>query len=87
MIRTIRHKGLRRLFEQADPSSVNVGHLDKLRNIWVTRHAAPTINRMDLPTVQLHPLKGEQKGFRASTVHFNWRVIFRFTEGHTEDVP
>src|ERR1035438_5037082 len=33
MIRTIRHKGLKRLFEQDDPSGVNPGHVAKLRNI------------------------------------------------------
>ena len=33
-----------------------------------------------------HPLKGRMKGFWAVTVRANWRVIFRFAEGHAEDV-
>ncbi len=33
-----------------------------------------------------HPLKGQMKGFWAVTVRANWRVIFRFAEGHAEDV-
>jgi len=86
MIRTIRHKGLKRLFEQDDPSGVNPEHIGKLLDILATLHAAPTISHMDLPGFRLHPLKGSFKGFWAVTVRANWRVIFRFAEGHAEDV-
>jgi proteic killer suppression protein len=85
MIRTIRHKGLKRLFEQDDPSGVNAEHVGKLRNILATLHAARTVDHMDLPGFRLHPLKGASKGFWAVTVHANWRVIFRF-DGDAEDV-
>lgn len=86
MIRTIRHKGLKRLFEQDDPSGVNPEHVAKLRDILATLHAAPTIGHVDLPGFRLHPLKGSMKGFWAVTVRANWRVIFRFADGHAEDV-
>ncbi|HXJ38658.1 MAG TPA: type II toxin-antitoxin system RelE/ParE family toxin [Bryobacteraceae bacterium] len=78
MIRTIRHKGLKKLFEQDDASGVNPEHVGKLRNILATLHAARTVDHMDLPGFRLHPLKGEFKGFWAVTVRANWRVIFRF---------
>jgi toxin HigB-1 len=84
MIRTIRHKGLKRLFEQDDPSGVNTGHVAKLRNILATLHAAPTVAHMNMPGFRLHPLKGERKGFWAVTVRANWRVIFRFDGGADE---
>ena len=79
MIRTIRHKGLKKLFEQADASGVNPEHVGKLRNILATLHAARTVDHMDLPGFRLHPLKGEFKGFWAVTVRANWRVIFKFS--------
>ena len=41
---------------------------------------------MDLPGFRLHRLKGEYAGFRAVTVRANWRVIFRFKDGHAIDV-
>ena len=85
MIRTIRHKGLRRLFEQDDSRGVNPEHVDKLRDILATLHAASAPEHMDLPGFKLHPLKGEFKGFWAVTVRANWRVIFRFDDG-AEDV-
>jgi len=47
MIRTIRHKGLKRLFEQDDPSGVSPEHVGKLRDILATLHAAPTVAHMD----------------------------------------
>ncbi len=39
---------------------------------------------MDLPGLQLHPLKGQMKGFWAATVRANWRVIFRFDDRATD---
>jgi proteic killer suppression protein len=85
VIKTIRHKGLKRLFENDDASGVNAEHVDKLRNILATLHAAPTVEHMDMPGFHLHRLKGEMRGFWAVTVRANWRVIFRF-DGGAEDV-
>lgn len=85
MIRTIRHKGLKKLFEQDDAGGVNPEHVGKLRNILATLHAARTVDHMDLPGFRLHPLKGEFKGFWAVTVRANSRVIFRF-DVDAEDV-
>jgi proteic killer suppression protein len=65
MIRTIRHKGLRRLYEENDPSGVVVEHVVKLRDILARLDAARIVSDMDLPGFKLHPLKGELKGFWA----------------------
>ena len=84
MINTIRHKGLKRLFEDDDPRGVNPEHVEKLRDILATLHAAPAVTHMDLPGFRLHPLKGQMKGFWAVIVRANWRVIFRFDGGATD---
>ena len=86
MIRSIRHKGLKRLYEDDDPRGVFVDHVAKLRDILSRLDAAGTIRDMDLPGFRLHPLKGELKGFWAVTVRANWRVVFRFAEGEALDV-
>jgi proteic killer suppression protein len=78
MIESIRHKGLKRLFQDDDPSGVNPEHVSKLRNVLATLHAAPTIEHMRLPAFRLHSLKGELLGFWAVTVRAHWRVVFRF---------
>ncbi len=68
MIRSIRHKGLKRLYEDDDPRGVNREHVGKLRNILARLAAARTVADMDLPGFRLHPLKGELTGFYAVTV-------------------
>jgi proteic killer suppression protein len=86
MIRSIRHKGLKRLFLDDDQSGVNPEHVARLRNILARLSASRSIADMNLPGFRLHELKGELKGFWAVTVRANWRVIFRFEDGHAEDV-
>jgi proteic killer suppression protein len=85
MIRTIRHKGLKRLFEQDDPRGINPEHAETLRDILATIDAAPTLAHLNQPRLRLHPLKGQMKGYWSITVRANWRVIFRF-DGGAEDV-
>ena len=86
MIRSIRHKGLRRLYEEGDTRGVIAEHIPKLRNILARLDAATIKDDMNLPGFSLHALKRNYKGFWAVTVRANWRVIFRFTGGSAEDV-
>lgn len=86
MIRSIRHKGLKRLYEEDDTRGVTKEHAEKLRDILARLDAATTRQDMDLPGFRLHPLKGDLKGFWAVTVRANWRVIFRFANGDAVDV-
>ena len=41
---------------------------------------------MGLPGFRLHPLKGVAKATWSVTVSANWRVTFRFENGHASDV-
>jgi proteic killer suppression protein len=86
VIRSIRHKGLKRLYDEDDPRGVLSEHAEKLRDILARLDAAGTAADMYLPGLRLHPLKGELKGFWAVTVRANWRVIFRFAGGDALDV-
>jgi proteic killer suppression protein len=86
LIRSIRHKGLKRLHEDDDPRGVISEHAEKLRDILARLDAASSASDMDLPGFRLHPLKGELKGLWAVTVRANWRVIFRFADREALDV-
>ena len=86
MIRSIRHKGLRRLFEDDNPRGVIADHAEKLRDVLARLNAASTAKDMDLPGFRLHQLKGASRVFWAVTVRANWRVIFRFADGEARDV-
>lgn len=86
MIRSIRNKGLRRLYEADESRGVVAEHAEKLRDILARLDSARSVGDMDLPGFRLHPLKGELKGFWAVTVRANWRVIFRFEGPDALDV-
>jgi proteic killer suppression protein len=86
MIRSIRHRGLRRLYEDNDPRGVMAEHAEKLRDILARLDAAGGVTDMDLPGFRLHPLRGNLRGYWAVTVRANWRVIFRFADGEASEV-
>ena len=86
MIRSIRHRGLKRLHADDDPRGVIAEHAVKLRDILARLDAASSAADMDLPGFRMHPLKGEFKDFWAITVRANWRVIFRFADPDAFDV-
>jgi proteic killer suppression protein len=86
MIGSIRHKGLKRLFEDDDPRGVIADHAEKLRDNLARLNVATTVNDMDLLGFRLHQLKGTSRGFWAVTVRASWRVIFRFSDVEARDV-
>ena len=87
MITTIRHKGLKALYEKDDPKGVQQNQVKRLRAILARLEAAESPADMDFPGLRLHPLKGDRAGFYAVDVSGNWRVVFRFDEdGDATDV-
>jgi proteic killer suppression protein len=86
MIRRLRNRGLKRLYERDDPGALNAGHLEKIQRILARLDQASKPEHMDLPGFRLHPLKGERSGFWSVTVQANWRIIFRFEDGDATDV-
>ncbi|HEY3303280.1 MAG TPA: type II toxin-antitoxin system RelE/ParE family toxin [Candidatus Binatia bacterium] len=86
MIQSFRHKGLRRLFEKGEAKGLRADHVAKVENILAVLNRARKPSDMDLPGFRLHRLKGDLKDFWSVTVRANWRLIFRFEEGHAYDV-
>ena len=86
MIKSFRHRGLKRLYERDDRSQVGADMLDKIGNILAKLDTSDTPEKMDLPGFRLHPLKGDLKGFWAVTVRANWRIVWRFEGPDAVDV-
>jgi toxin HigB-1 len=86
MIRSFRHRGLKRLFERGDSAQVRADVLDKIENILAVLDRAKEPDHMNLPGFQLHPLRGGLRGFWAVTVRANWRIIWRFEGTDAVDV-
>jgi len=61
-------------------------HVEKLRDILAVLDGSLGPVDMDLPGFRLHALKGKWKGNWAVSVSGNWRVTFRFEEGHAVEV-
>ena len=86
MIRTFKHRGLKRLYERGDHSQVRSDCLDRIEDILARLDVAAVPSGLDLPGYGLHPLKGKLKGFWALKVSANWRIVFRFKDGDAFDV-
>jgi toxin HigB-1 len=86
MISSIRHKGLRRLFDDDERRGLPPEMVQRLRVILAALDAAERIEDLDRPSFRLHPLKGDLKGFWSVTVRANWRIVFRFENGDAYDV-
>jgi len=72
--------------ERGDGRRILPEHREAVRDILVRLNASAAPGDMDLPGFRLHPLRGDYAGFWAVTVRANWRVIFRFQDGHAVDV-
>lgn len=79
MIKSFKHKGLQKLFEDDSSKGVRTDQIKRLKLILARLEASSNPEDMDLPGLNLHPLKGSLKGLWAVSVNGNWRVIFRFT--------
>ena len=86
MITSFRHKGLKQLFETGDRRKLPADRVEKIERVLARLDEASEIRNMNLPGYRLHSLKGDLSGFWSITVAGNWRIIFRFEDGHARDV-
>lgn len=86
MIRSFRHKGLRRFFETGNTSGIQPGHSKRLRLILGRLDAAEAPGDMNLPGLRPHELRGNRAGTWTVNVSGNWRVTFRFSGSNAEVV-
>lgn len=82
MIRSFRHKGLRKFFESGSAAGIQPHHAKRLRMLLAALDTALTIEDMDVPGFRLHALKGSERGRWSVWVNGNWRLTFEFKDGH-----
>ena len=78
MIKSFRHKGLKRLFETGERRGVSADLADRLRRQLDVLNRARSTADMNLPGYRLHRLKGDRAGTWSVSVSGNWRVTFTF---------
>lgn len=86
MIKTFRHKGLKRFFEAGDRRGIPAQYAARIRRQLDYMNAARQVEDMGLPGWNLYQLKGKRKGTWTITVSGNWRITFRFVEGDAYDI-
>lgn len=81
MIRSFRHKGLRRFFSEGDLRGVDSRMAGRIRRLLDRLEACTKPEDMNLPGFAFHELKGNRKGTYAVVVSGNLRMTFRFEAG------
>jgi len=84
MIKSFVHKGLKRFYLSGSKAGIQAIHENKLRLILAQLENSEDIADMDIPTLDLHRLKGDRKEIWSVTVQANWRVTFYFENGDAE---
>ena len=81
MIKSFRHKGLKKYFELGSVVGIQPHHAIRLRMLLTALDTAFVIGDMDIPGFRLHSLKGTEKGRWSVWVNGNWRLTFEFIDG------
>lgn len=86
MIRSIKHKGLKLLFEKGNVSKLPTTQIARIEDILSALNVATVKEDMNAPGSGFHELKGDLKGFCAVKVTGNYRIVFRLENGDVFDV-
>ena len=80
MIRSIRHRGLARLFVEDDPSRLRPDLLDRIRRRLSILHVAERLEELNVPGFNFHRLRGRPLRY---TLHVNgpWCITFEWIDG------
>lgn len=88
MIKSIQHKGLKLFWTKGDASKLQSEYMHKIVRVLNIIHYLEEVPK-DLETfkhLRPHPLKGSLKSFWSLDISGNWRIIFRFEDGHAFDL-
>ncbi len=81
-IRSIRHRGLRRLIESNDARELRRDLENRVRRIVTALILAENVEKILAPPGwRIHQLKGDRAGTWSISVSGNWRITFRVEGG------
>ena len=84
-IRSVLHKGLRRLIDHDDAAGVQASVAAKLRRIISFLQDMDREDELhSVPSWKAHQLTGDRKGTWSLFVTKNWRLTFRIDKGELE---
>ena len=81
-IRSIRHKGLRRLVEEDDTRGIRPDLTVRIRSILASLISAADMDGVEGPPGwRIHRLSGDRAGTWSISVSGNWRITFDIEDG------
>lgn len=87
VIRTVRHRGLRRLIEDDNPRFLQPNLVDRVRNVLTALILAEELDRFiaDAPRGwRVHRLSGDRRDEWSISVSGNWRITFAEEDGYID---
>jgi len=82
VIKSHKHKGLRKYYETGRRAGIQARHAGRLRLQLAVLDTARGVRDVDVPGYRLHPLKGRAKNRWSIWVSENWRLTFEFKDGN-----
>jgi toxin HigB-1 len=86
MIQSFKHKGLEDFFYTGRTKGIRPEQSRKIAKILDRLNAAASIKDMNYPGAYLHKLSGELQDHYSVRVSGNWRIFFKFLDGHAHVV-
>ena len=81
MIKSFKHKGLKKFFYEGKTQGINPGHINKVSDILDMLDAAHDPRDMNYPGSGFHPLNPKADKIYAVSVSGAWRITFKFEDG------
>jgi proteic killer suppression protein len=86
-VRSVRHRGLKRLLEDDDDREIRRDLARRVRNILAALVAAPDISGVQGPPEwRIHQLTGNRAGTWSLSVSGNWRLTFNLENEEIHDL-
>ena len=87
LLRSVRHRGLRRLIEDDDPRFLGRELVGRVRNVLTALMLAEHLEGFIAdapPGWRVHRLSGDRTGQWSVSVSGNWRITFEEEDGHID---
>ncbi len=87
IIRSISHRGLKRLIEDDDGREVRADLVKRIRRVVTALVLAPSVEQiLGPPGWRIHELTGDRAGTWSISVSGNWRITFNVEEDAITDL-
>lgn len=87
IIRSVRHRGLKRLLESNQTKGLRPNLVNRVRNILTALIVAedmPMLRKGAPPGWRVHQLSGDRKGTWSISTSGNWRITFEEDNGYLD---